>query len=127
MDAIAQTVTATLKRMETDKAAEEARIKELEAQGWRIVDGGTMGDGEWDWTDYRTNEVLASNETHDGDPFDAWGERWYHIDRITDDTHDFSFPNPCGLPEELCNAIGDWAEMKPDEAQAWLNGLAKAA
>lgn len=99
-----------------DKAKEEA-ITKIEKAGHRIVDGGGMGEGRWDITDWRTGEVIASGsdgyEEHSAaferlDP----DNRWIHIDRIDEDAPwaSYDIPPTDGIPPTLADALLEWLE-----------------
>jgi hypothetical protein len=71
---------------------EARKVAELEAQGYRVVDGGqTDGYGDdgtapYEYTDWRTSEVLQSGRiASPADIPDPPGsDMWYHIDRVLD-------------------------------------------
>lgn len=119
---IAKVVAAVIAQNEANQRATVERIKELEAQGRRIVNGGQTYDG-WEYFDYHTKEVLADH-TGDLDPDEAWKPQWCHIDRITEDVWDLDLPGLDGVPHELSldlvEHIADWTERNQDEARAWL-------
>lgn len=67
-------------------AWQRTRLRELEDQGYGIIDGGQTGQDSWDVTDWHTGEVLLSGTggLHDYDravdDADPHG-RWLHSDR----------------------------------------------
>jgi hypothetical protein len=99
----------------------DARIRDLEAAGHRIVDGGP-GAGSTDaagrqvafeTTDWRTGEILVAVtgqlEDHDraldaADPDD----RWWHIDCVEDDIDAPDVVAAEGIPDSLGSAIRGW-------------------
>jgi len=103
----------------------EARIQELETQGRRIVDGGQTSsygeDGKCDWeiTDWRTGEVIASGRGTIED-YDAAGDasdpehHFFHIDHVSDDDDPLAPPYDVrpteGVPDSLSRALIEWAE-----------------
>jgi hypothetical protein len=103
--------------------AESTEIRRLEADGFRIVDGGQddspddNGESDWSVRDWRTGEVLASghgDHVASGEAVDREesrrGERWYHRDRIWQDTDMpvAACPDFDGLPPSLAQVIFDW-------------------
>lgn len=109
------------------------KIRELEASGLRIVDGGQTGsygeDGraEWEVTDWRTGDVVTSGrDTYEGfadalaqlDPDD----RLVFLDRLSEETELPQVESTVGLPESLCDALVEWLEEKADaeEVAEWL-------
>jgi hypothetical protein len=110
-------------------AAMERQLAALEAQGYRIVDGGPLADewenSGWRYTDWRTGAVLAEgcgveameDEVRRLDP----DRRWFPVDRIDGET---GVVTP-GVPESLCQALTDWAEspLTPVEDVAAWSGL----
>ncbi|WP_309318869.1 hypothetical protein [Streptomyces salinarius] len=109
------------------------RVREVESSGLRIVDGGQTGsyddDGRADWevTDWRTGEVVASgHSTFDGmdealrrvDP----DRRFTFLDRLSEATELPEVEPTAGLPESLCDALVEWLEEKADaeEVAEWL-------
>lgn len=115
--------------LESWSAAMEQQLAALEAQGYRVVDGGLLaGDWEtegWRYTDWRTGAVLAEgrgveameDEVRRLDP----DRRWFPVDRIDGET---SVVTP-GVPESLCLALTDWVEspLTPVEDVAAWSGL----
>lgn len=124
---LAKLTAAIIAHVEANDAATEARCKELEALGHRIVDGGQTGPGSWEYTDYRTGEVLASSAR--GDDIDlveeSWNaNKWWHIDPITEDTWNLDLPTVEGIPASIAEPIAEtiemWVENNEDEAKAWV-------
>jgi hypothetical protein len=129
-------------------ALDEERVAKLEAEGYRIVGGGQTSsfddDGrcEWECTDWRTGETLASGRgTYDeyGAAVDAAAERdgrpWCHRDHVhetaTDGADDgFGLLDPVpvpGMPESLIRALVDWVQGPATaEELADLTGLSAA-
>lgn len=124
---IAKLAAAIIVLNESNEAAAEARCKELESQGHRIVNGGQIGRHEWEYTDYRTGEVLASSERGDSLRMveEAWdANKWWHIDPIEEDTWKLDLPTiegiPAGLAEPLAQEIEMWIQNNEEEAKAWI-------
>lgn len=125
MDSALRThVRKILRALDAADAAEAAAVKKVEDDGHRIVDGGSLGDDEWNIADWRTGEVLASGS--DGydeycavlDRLDPEG-RWVHIDRIHDDKPwtDYDITPTDGIPPSLSDALVDWAENRGTPAE----------
>lgn len=132
-EAVLRLIAGVLEEREKDSAREDAKIKALEAEGFRIVDGGQTGppdeDGNeagWQTRDWRTREVLA--EGVGWDTYEASGEdNWYHIDNVMSD--DFTYLNAVKalqeasvLPHSLAFDLADWIENDPDDARQLLEG-----
>lgn len=133
MQQVVDFVRAVLTRMAEEDAAEDARYAEIEAEGFRLVNGSQAmpdDDGESDWkiTDYRTGKVLAHGhgtpEEFDG----AWdalagqlGQPLHDADLVRDETAKASTGRPeTGLPDSLADALQDWAWDHEDDARAWV-------
>lgn len=124
-------VRKVLRAVAAYNAAEAARIKEIEDQGHRIVDGGGEAEGFWDITDWRTGEVLASG-SKGYDEYSAAIERldpdgqWVHIDRIHGDElwDGYDISPTDGIPSSLAVALVDWVENggTPNEEIAQVAG-----
>lgn len=108
--AVRDYVQALLRRSRADEETRQERIRALEAAGRLIVDGGQTGQDEWEITDWRTGETLASGT---GGP-EAYGEAgqrldpdgtWLHIDNLDTDPVDVE---PVGIPASLADALQDW-------------------
>lgn len=116
-------------------ALEDAERKRLEAEGYRLVNGGQTGtyddDGKADWevSDYRTGErLISSHGTYDD--YDAAvdreesarGERWYQADNLW---HNLAIPvAKCpaveGIPPSLADVIHTWvADGAPEDVAAF--------
>jgi len=111
-------------------AAAAERRRELETGGYRLVGGdGDANTGEWEITDYRTGQVLASGTDGIGD-YDSAAERLdaetqaaggrgiIHDDHVYDsdalNALLSSPPAPEGIPVSLADAVADWAEEADD-------------
>ena len=91
-------------------ANRNARVAELEAKGYRIVDGGGQisPDGEEEaYADWRTGEELPSRS-----------DNWYHIDTIDYNVDIPETVNVTGLPESLIEVINEWVDKEEAEARA---------
>jgi hypothetical protein len=127
-------IQAVLKCNEEYDAAQAAEIDRLEAEGYRIVDGGQVdrdpetNESTWQITDWRTGETLASGSGDDefitaSDALEAQ-HRGYHIDHVLEDSEAeakmLRGPEvPQGMPESLAQVLGDWATDNEDDARAW--------
>jgi hypothetical protein len=133
-------VQAVLDQATERHAAEQARCAEVEAEGFRIVDGGQTTPYDDDSkcgyaiSDFRTGEVLARGHgTYE--EFDAaWdtmgdklGQPLYHRDRIFDEVLDRddnrAWPATT-LPKSLATALQEWADGYQDDARAWMTAAA---
>jgi hypothetical protein len=116
-DSIRRIVAAAIVNLEADEKRFRDRVEELEAQGYRIIEGGSgyPGDEEGEWiedpyTDYRTGEVVANDD----------GEKHYHTDGIYNDSYKVEPVDPLGLPQELVHTIQEWVWENEEEARAPL-------
>jgi hypothetical protein len=124
--AIRDYVRALLRQYRSDEEARQETIRDLEAKGHRIIDGGQTGQDTWEITDWRTGELLASGTGGDRD-YDAAASRldpddkWLHIDTVDTDS---SSVEPVGIPASLADALQDWLGMAstPDEDVAEFVG-----
>lgn len=124
--AVRDYVQALLRQCRSDEDARQERIRALEAAGRRMVNGGQTGEDEWEITDWRTGETLASG-TGGLDAYGEAGQRldpngtWLHIDNLDADLVDVE---PVGLPASLADALQDWLGMAstPDEDVAQFVG-----
>ncbi len=101
-----------------DTETTNAKIREIEAAGGRIVTGGQTGEYDdhggcdWEIEDWRTGEILAEGHGARADFDAAWTRldpdgRWRHVDRIHADPTDAT-PTE-GVPRSLADALDDWA------------------
>ena len=110
-----------LEAMERHANRREEAIRKLEEDGYRIIDGGqTSADGDWEITDWRTDEVLASGprgyKEYERAVSDL-GQVW-HIDQLPHP--ELEDVDPGDLPESLADALRDWVEGAPvEEVAAW--------
>lgn len=119
-------VRALLHQYRADEGARQERIRALEADGRRIVDGGQTGQDSWEITDWRTGDLLALGTGGIVD-YDAASTRldpdgeWLHIDRVDVDPVDVE---PVGFPASLADALQDWLGLvtTPDEDVAQFIG-----
>lgn len=128
LTAIRQYLAALIERDRAWDQAHEGAALRVEAEGYRLVNGGGGGDMGWVITDHRSGAVLASG-TGDMDWDAAWdrlgseGKPLYHIDRVGDDLPLDPVPESPALPPGLCMALGDWVDRDTGEAAKWLDGL----
>jgi hypothetical protein len=108
--AVRDYVRALLRQYRSEEDARLERIRVLEAEGRRIINGGQTGPDSWEITDWRTGDLLA-NGTGGIDDYDAAatrldpGHKWLHVDTI--DTEPVAV-TPAGIPASLANALQDW-------------------
>jgi hypothetical protein len=74
--AIVEQIKNVLAAVDQEKRLLDARIKELEAQGYRIVSFGQISSGdeplELECEDWRTGEVIWTGDDEDAAPSDDW-------------------------------------------------------
>jgi hypothetical protein len=124
-DAVAQQITAELDAMAQEEKNRYAAVQEEEADGRRIVDGGSIivGDSDdddrlqYEYTDWRTEEVIYREK----DDIEPWPSGWCHIDAIHNDC-DVTAEPVAGLPESLVEAINSWVCENEEDARAWIQG-----
>lgn len=91
----------------------QERIRDLEASGHRIVDGGQTGQSSWEISDWRTGEVIEAG-TGGHDEYDKATERldpdamWLHIDHISGGDATTSQTASDNIPESLAEALTEW-------------------
>ncbi|MGW1344668.1 hypothetical protein ACWCOV_26745 [Kribbella sp. NPDC002412] len=125
LDAIRILVVGVLAEIEKDRVRTDTKIRTLEADGFRIIDGGQTGDrddaGEaiWQNIDWRTREVLSEGVGYEAYTASA-DETWYHVDHVDDGEKFFealtTLKESSGLPPSLASALTEWAEENPDDA-----------
>ncbi|MGI5170563.1 hypothetical protein ACQEU3_40060 [Spirillospora sp. CA-253888] len=107
-------------------------IREHEARGARIIDGGATSPTTWHLTDWRTGETLADHTTHPGYTAAvhalAGDTPWIQFDELSDAGLDDPPPTP-GVSPQLADALYDWVHDvdTPDEAVAAAAGWALEA
>jgi len=124
--AVRDYVRALLRQYRADEDARQERIRALEADGRRIVNGGQTGQDSWEITDWRSGDLLAHG-TGGIDEYDAATGRldpdgkWLHIDHVDADPVDVE---PVGIPDSLADALQDWlgSAGTPDEDVAEFVG-----
>lgn len=115
-DAVAKQIAVTLDAIDQDQRAFDARVQELESQGHRITDGGQIDRNRWEYTDWRTDEVLANGRCKDHDKVEL-PDNWYHVDHIHRETG--VQPELVeGLPKSLSDLLVYWTFDHEDEARA---------
>lgn len=109
-DAIVGYVTAVLDALDRQDAELARRMAALEADGFRLVDGGQEGGDRWSVDDYRTGAVLAAGDGGVEGYHAAWQPDWYHIDRIRTDIDlvDPDRPSSCPAPCATPSSSGCW-------------------
>jgi hypothetical protein len=124
--AVRNYVQALLRQYRSDEDTRQERVHAMETAGHRIVNGGQTSQDEWEITDWRTGETLASGA--DGmNGYDAAASRldpdgtWLHIDTL--DT-EYTKVEPVGIPASLADALEDWlgSASTPDEDVAEFVG-----
>lgn len=115
---VQQHIRAAIEAEKDYTRRKEALMSEYEAKGHRIISGTQEADGEWEVTDYRTDDIIAAGdgglEGYDEVAHDH-GQMWVHIDPIIESL-DITDPITEGLPESLCEQLTDWVrERATDE------------
>lgn len=121
-------IQSLLRQYRSDEEARQERIRALEADGHRIVNGGQTGHDAWEVTDWRTGDLLARG-TGDHRAYDAAATRldpdgkWLHIDNINIEAEPVDV-EPVGIPASLAGALQDWlgSAGTPDEDVAEFVG-----
>jgi hypothetical protein len=124
--AVRDYVQALLRQQRADEDARQETIRNLEKTGRRIVGGGQTTQDEWEITDWRTGEILASG-AGGLDGYDEAAKRldangtWLHIDTVDGELTSVS---AAGVPASLAEALQDWLGMSstPDEDVAEFVG-----
>jgi hypothetical protein len=130
-EAVIKQIELALETREKGELARAAKTLELEAQGFRIVNGGSViagrrEDGEsilrYAYTDQRTGELLHEGEDDlIGEDGEDWPDNWYHADHLWDDL-EWSEPLE-DLPEWLSDMLISETNENPDEMRAWMEKL----
>lgn len=108
--AVRDYVRALLRQYRADEDTRLERIRALEAEGRRIIEGGQTGPDQWEIRDWRSGETLATG-SGGIDAYDATSARldpngtWLHIENVPSDLT--SVP-PAGIPASLADALQDW-------------------
>jgi hypothetical protein len=134
-------IRAVLAMSAEQQAAHEAWVAEVEAQGYRVVDGGqtsayeySSGTGRCDYevTDYRTGEILASGHGTIED-YEAAGEALsrrlgqplWHIDPLTDEVDDeggyLEGPEHALKGTFLGSLLLTWTWNNEDDVRNWID------
>jgi hypothetical protein len=143
-DSLSQQLRNILDAMEAETALFEERAVRLEQTGWRIIDGGQVGDDDDDGrssyacNDWRTGGTLFSGHGTSSDFTAAVkageareGRRWCLVHDValqaTDGEADLEpLLDPVhvpGIPESLVRALIEWAETATTQELAGLTGL----
>jgi hypothetical protein len=110
--AIIQQIENEIAAIDQDEKLFKARIIELEAEGYSIVDG------EETVTDWRTKEVIGRFNPAD---MSGWSADWYHTDPIRDEIYELTETTKVkGLPDSLISDLRDWVGSHEEEARAWI-------
>jgi hypothetical protein len=116
-DAVVRQIALTLEILARDQSRFDTRIRELEAEGIRIVDGGPIDDCEWKHTDWRTGEVLARGAYRDYERFEPPG-KWYHVDHVYQETVTLDSELVADLPPDFAISLMEWVECNEERAKA---------
>lgn len=134
MDEIKAYVRDVLSHIGAGQAAEEVARTRLEAEGYRIINGGSVNSsGAWEITDDRSGKVLASG-TEGLAEYERAAEALnsehpiWHRDKILSDRDYQEYAEspspPPSIPDSLARVLDEWADSHQDEAWEWAsNGL----
>ena len=123
-DVIGEYIRAVLDTAAQAEKAEDDEIARIEAEGFRLVDGGQVAEDRWEITDFRSGEILAEGAGGPDDYFEAASAldndlRIYYVGAISSEISSrFPVPRPpAGLPESLAEALANWVSEHTGEAQ----------
>lgn len=93
-----------LRTLQEADAADARRAEAIQAQGFRIGDGGQVsgwsnGRTRVEYTDARTGEILFAGEVSEAG--DGWEDAWFHVDRLYDDVAPPEHPIDPSLPDSV--------------------------
>ncbi|MEV7011997.1 hypothetical protein [Streptosporangium sp. NPDC051022] len=128
-DALRVHVRKILQAYATDQEAELIAIRDIEAAGGQIINGGQLYGDEWEILDWRTGTRLA----HGFGGLQGYDEacarldphnRWRHIDPISEGLEPVEPSATDGVPPSLASALQDWlgSMHTPDEEIAEVAG-----
>lgn len=97
-----------------------------EQEGYRVIDGGSIRQDEqgrtvWEYTDWRTGEVLASGVGEEAlrEFEDASDPKWWHVDALW--AHSPTSERlSTSLPASLVDDLRVWSETYPEDAVQFL-------
>jgi hypothetical protein len=127
-DAIIRQVALALDAIAQDEARFDQKVRELEAEGYRIVGGGGTNNKRWEYTDWRTGESLAKGHVKDRDKHEP-PENWYHVDHVMEEAW-VNRPElveiddlPPDLAHAVASAVLEWTDNNREEALAFIDRL----
>src|ERR1700749_4953589 len=110
-DVIREYTRAGLSTTAEAEKAEDDEIARIEAEGFRLVDGGQVTEDRWEITDFRSGEILAEGEGGPDEYFEAANAldndlKIYYVGAIASEISSrFPAPEPPeGLPGSLAEA-----------------------
>ena len=122
-DVIREYIRTVLETTAAAEKAEEDEIARIEAEGFRLVDGGQLAEDRWEITDFRSGEILAEGTGGPDEYFEAANAldndvKIYYIGAIASEIYSrFPVPDPpAGLPESLAEALAIWVNEHTGEA-----------
>jgi hypothetical protein len=123
-DVIREYIRAVLDTTAQAEKAEDDEIARIEAEGFRLVDGGQVTEDRWEISDFRSGEILAEGDGGPDEYFEAANAldgdaKIYYVGAIASEIHSrFPVPEPpAGLPESLAEALAAWVSEHTGEAQ----------
>ncbi len=123
-DVIREYLRAVLDTAAQAEKAEGDEIARIEAEGFRLVDGGQLTEDRWEITDFRSGEILAEGDGGPDEYFEAANAldndtKIYYVGAISSEVFlRFPVPEPpTGLPESLAEALAKWVTEHTGEAQ----------
>lgn len=126
MHTIIEYLRAVMATCDLEKQDVEARVKELQAEGYRIIDGGSgsvnedgsvtlFDDPAAAEMDYFTGEVVTPH----GSTRREWPDNWYHIDAIHDELNaPYHAVPPVGMSKQLADDLETLVWGNEDEIRA---------
>lgn len=115
-----------LRTLQEADASDARRAEAIQAQGFRIVDGGQLsgwssGRTRVEYTDARTGEVLFAGEVSDLE--EGWDEAWLHKDRLHDDVVLPDYPVDQSLPDSVRDFLETLSSASLEMGPAGLRAL----
>ena len=123
-DVIREYIRSVLQTTRAAEQAEEDEIARIEAEGFRLVDGGQVAEGRWEITDYRTGEILAEGAGGPDEYFEAANlldndRKIYYVGSIGAEIYSrFPVPQPpAEIPVSLAELLALWVNEHTGEAE----------
>jgi hypothetical protein len=108
---IIQQIKNIVAAMDEQGRREAALAKELESQGFRIIEGGSQ------INDSNESEPIYDSRTGETISDDAGG-KYYHADNLYDDVETAEPEGVKGIPESLIEALREWTYENEEDARS---------